>query len=81
MLDPGRILATGLLWCAFLGPLRAGDELLPVPPTPKKPVTDNYQGVSVTDDYRWLETPGPDVHEWSNQQNARTRSYLDQIAA
>src|SRR5579863_543570 len=74
-----RILALGLALCAFLGLLKAADDLLPIPATPKKPVTDDYHGVSVVDDYRWLEGSAPAVREWSGQQNARTRSYLDHL--
>src|SRR5579864_6595715 len=81
MVDPGRILATALLWCVFAGQMKAVDDLPPIPPTPKKPVYDEYQGASVTDDYRWLESSSPEVREWSNQQNARARSYLDHVAA
>src|SRR5580700_4163341 len=48
--------------------------------TPKKPVTDDYGGIKVVDDYRWLESAAdPDVRQWSSSQNARTRSYLDQL--
>ncbi len=58
----------------------AADDLPPIPPTPKNPVTNEYQGVQVVDDYRWLEAPSdPDVRQWSAQQNARTRSYLDHL--
>ncbi len=58
--------------------ISAAQELPPVPATPKKPVTEEYQGVKVTDDYRWLEPAGdPQVKEWAEQQNARTRAYLD----
>src|SRR5215475_1614553 len=47
--------------------------------TPKHPVTDEYQGVKVTDDYRWLENwNDPAVKQWSAAQNARTRAYFDQ---
>ena len=54
------------------------DELPPAPQTPKKPVTDDYQGIQVIDDYRWLEpSADPEVRKWSDQQNARTRTYLD----
>ena len=55
--------------------LAADDQL---PATPKIPVTTEYQGVPVTDEYRWLEPASdPGVRQWSNQQNARTRAYLD----
>jgi prolyl oligopeptidase len=49
------------------------------PGTPKKPVSTKYQGVTVEDPYQWLENDdGPDVKEWSDAQNQRTRQYLDQ---
>jgi prolyl oligopeptidase len=50
------------------------------PATPKRPVTDVYHGVRVTDDYRWLENwNDPAVQQWSDAQNLRTRSYLDKV--
>ena len=50
------------------------------PATPKKPVKDTYQGVSVTDDYRWLENfDDPAVKQWANAQNAHSRSFLDAL--
>jgi prolyl oligopeptidase len=50
------------------------------PATPKKPVTDAYPGVSVTDDYRWLENySDPAVRSWSEAQNQYTRKYLDSL--
>lgn len=54
---------------------------VPKPPdTPKHPVTDVYHGVSVTDDYRWLEDwNDPAVKQWSAAENARTRAYLDSL--
>ena len=54
---------------------------IPTPPTtPKRPVTDTYQGVTVVDDYRWLEDGNdPKVKEWSAAENARTRQYLDHL--
>jgi len=56
---------------------------VPAPPaTPKRPVIDEYQGVKVTDDYRWLENwDDPAVKQWSAAENARTREYFDQLAA
>lgn len=61
--------ATGLLFAA---------GLLPIPPTPKHPVTDVYHGVKVIDDYRWLEDrSNPEVQSWTAAQNQRTRAYLD----
>ena len=52
----------------------------PVNQTPKRPVTDEYQGVKVQDDYQWLEKDDdPAVKAWSDAQNQRTRKYLDQL--
>src|SRR5438874_4038907 len=48
--------------------------------TPKRPVTDEYQGVKVQDDYQWLEKDDdPAVKAWSDAQNQRTRKYLDKL--
>ena len=50
------------------------------PATPKRPVTDVYHGVKVTDDYRWLENwDDPQVKQWSSAENARSRGYLDHL--
>ncbi len=56
---------------------------VPKPPeTPKHPVTDEYQGTTVTDDYRWLENwADPAVRQWSAAENTRTREYLDHLPA
>src|SRR5271168_931502 len=52
------------------------------PPAPKRPVTDEVQGVKVTDDYRWLENwDDPAVKQWSAAENARTREYLGHMPA
>ena len=51
-----------------------------VPETPKKPVSTEYQGVTVEDPYQWLEKDDEaDVKAWSATQNQRTRQYLDQL--
>jgi prolyl oligopeptidase len=51
------------------------------PETPKKPVSTNYQGVTVQDPYQWLEKDDePEVKAWSNAQNQQTRQYLDQLS-
>jgi prolyl oligopeptidase len=48
--------------------------------TPKKPVTDEYQGVKVEDNYQWLENDvDPAVKTWSESQNQQTRAYLDKL--
>ena len=49
-----------------------------VPPTIKKPVTDEYHGVNVVDEYRWLEESGsPAVKAWTAAQNKYSRAWLD----
>ncbi|MEI6603470.1 MAG: hypothetical protein WCL54_08295, partial [Clostridia bacterium] len=47
-------------------------------PTARQPVIDEYHGVKVIDEYRWLEyAADPAVHDWTARQNARTRAWLD----
>lgn len=44
---------------------------------PRIPVTTNYHGVRVTEDYLWLENANdPAVRAWVNAQNGQTRAYL-----
>jgi len=50
------------------------------PQTAKVPVVDEYHGVRVVDDYRWLEESGsPAVKEWTAEQTQAARGYLDKL--
>jgi prolyl oligopeptidase len=53
----------------------------PAPPeTMRRPTTSSFHGVTVTDDYRWLESDdAPEVRSWIDAQNRHTRSVLDAI--
>ena len=76
MIRPRSLLAVtlALLWA---GRASAAPAL---PETPKRPVVDSYQGVKVTDEYRWLEKDDdPEVKAWSDGQNAVARAFLDGI--
>jgi prolyl oligopeptidase len=73
----GLVLALGCL-----AVLQAADAPNTPPPAPKKPVTDEYHGVRVTDDYRWLENANDAaVKEWVEKQNRLTRAYFDKLPA
>src|SRR5438067_3917437 len=51
-----------------------------LPQTPKKPITHEYHGVKVEDNYQWLEQDDdPAVKAWSNAQSQRSRDYLDKL--
>jgi prolyl oligopeptidase len=53
-------------------------ETLPQVPTRAKPVTDPYHGTTVSDDFQWLENASdPDVRQWVEAQNKRTRTYFN----
>jgi len=53
---------------------------LSFPPTEKRPVVDEYYGIKVVDDYRWLDDlDDPAVRRWNDDQNRYTRARLDQF--
>ncbi len=50
------------------------------PAAEKKPVTDEYHGAKVVDDYQWLEkADDPAVKTWVAGENKATRDYLDAL--
>jgi prolyl oligopeptidase len=69
------------VWLALALSSALGATALADPPATKKaPVTDTYHGVSVTDDYRWLEDwSNKDVQAWSDAENAYARGVLDKL--
>jgi prolyl oligopeptidase len=78
----GRLFSLGLALSLAGLLLRAADQPTAPPATPKKPVTDTYHGIKVTDDYRWLEnTKDPAVRKWIEAQNHYARAVLDQSSA
>jgi prolyl oligopeptidase len=76
-------LSLSLFLCLLTSSAIAQTASIPKPPdTPKHPVTDEYFGIKVTDDYRWLENwDDPAVKQWSAAENAHTREYLDHLPA
>ncbi len=75
---------------AFLAPAAlASLSVPPPPPTPVKPVTETIHGVTLVDNYRWLEGDDsnpkamgkttPEVAAWTEAQDAYTRSVLDHL--
>jgi prolyl oligopeptidase len=53
-----------------------------LPATPKHPISDTYHGLTVTDDYRWLENwEDPQVKQWSAAENIYARHYLDHLSS
>src|SRR5229473_1592725 len=50
------------------------------PETRRIPVNDSYHGVTLVDDYRWLEDwDDPQVKKWSDAQNDHARAVLDRL--
>src|SRR5690349_15954203 len=52
------------------------------PTTPRRAVSDSYHGITVVEEYRWLENyDDPAVRAWTEAQNRYSRALLDTIAA
>jgi prolyl oligopeptidase len=48
--------------------------------TPRAPVSSTYHGVTVTEDYRWLEDAASEQsRSWTMAQDRRTRRYLESL--
>ncbi len=63
---------------AFAGPAAAADGMPTYPPAAKVPVAETFHGVTVVDDYRWMEDDAsPVVKAWVRDENALTRKLLD----
>jgi prolyl oligopeptidase len=65
---------------ACLGGTAAFDPRKP-PPTLQKPVTESIHGVSLIDNYRWLEDQdSPGTRAWIGEQQAYTQAYFNSLA-
>jgi prolyl oligopeptidase len=84
----GRIVAILALFSFPIAPFaqqgdaHGGDGIrLPAAPVAAvKPVTDDYFGTKIVDDYRWLEdAKSPETRAWIDEENAYTQKYLSQV--
>jgi prolyl oligopeptidase len=74
------VMAVALFVPVLLLGLGCSGQSAKPPMTPKKPVTTEYQGVKVTDNYQWLENINdPAVQKWISEENQYSRTFLDRI--
>lgn len=74
-------LLTALMLASF-PTISQGPAVTPPPVTAKHPVTDDYRGVKVVDDYRWLEDgKSPETQQWLAAQNAYALHYFEHAPA
>ena len=73
-----RIVAVALASTAVVSLAYAAAPVKP-PAAKVEPVTDTLFGRKVVDNYRYMETLGPDTIAWMKAQGAYTRSVLDAI--
>jgi len=77
-----RVTVAMLLWTFCILGVGQTPTISAPPATPKRRVADEYFGVRVTEDYRWLENwDDPAVKQWSAAQDARTRAYLEHLTS
>ncbi len=78
-MHPRRVLLAALLLFPVFA-LAWQTAVPPLPSTPKHPVVDEYNGVKVTDNYRWLEDgKSPAVIAWTQAESAHARAILDSL--
>ena len=78
---PSRILGVAVAIFLLASLPAARQASMPAAPaTAKLPVSHDYHGTKVDEDYRWLENwDAAEVQQWSADQNARARAYLDNL--
>ena len=79
---PMHRIAQSTVFTAFAGvaAIVAADGPLSYPPAAKQPVTETLHGVTIVDDYRWMEVDNaPEVKAWVGEDNALTRRVLDGV--
>src|SRR5271165_4239092 len=75
LLSSYRGVLTALLLAASTA-TALGQAAMPAPVAAKLPVTDEYHGVKVVDDYRWLENgKSAETEQWVAVQNAHSLHY------
>jgi len=73
-------LSHAFLLASLIGTFSGWTQSPPIVPTAQHPVTNVYHGVTVVDNYQWLEdAAAPEVREWMRQQNGRTRTYFSRL--
>jgi prolyl oligopeptidase len=83
---PGALASSVLLQCTSIVVI-AGVVLMSCssprkqyPPTRQVPVTERFDGLTIVDNYRWLDDfHDPAVRAWNDAQNAYSRTYFDGI--
>ncbi|HEX3446450.1 MAG TPA: prolyl oligopeptidase family serine peptidase [Chthoniobacterales bacterium] len=69
-----------LVWLGLIGAqwaVAVSPRLEPAPETKKEPVKDSYYGITISDDYRWLEDlKNPEVGTWAQKQSQRAEKFL-----
>ncbi len=76
------VLATGAAGAPAASPSGApvASPAASLPASPRHPVPNTYHGVTVEDEYRWLENGADDeVRTWSDGQNGAARVWLDAV--
>jgi prolyl oligopeptidase len=75
-----RLLSYILLSVCLVSAFSGLAQSPPLVPTRQHPVTNAYHGVTVVDNYQWLEeASAAEVRDWMRQQNDRTRTYFSRL--
>jgi phosphodiesterase/alkaline phosphatase D-like protein/prolyl oligopeptidase PreP (S9A serine peptidase family) len=68
------------LWCLLIMELLIGVPRVSIgaPDTPRRPVTQTFQGITATDHYQWLEAiDSSEVRDWHKAQAGETERHLE----